>query len=512
MIYKVLPLALILSACSTPQRLPPPPNKPSVEIQVLEIKTQAAKQLKIAVNPPSLSIPDPKSALKTQSNNLWQLIVNDFRLPNTQHPNTTRAYRKFTKHPEYFKNIHDRATPYLFHIYTEVKRRNLPSELALLPVIESAFLPYAYSHGHAAGLWQIIPATGRGLGLTQNAWVDERRDILASTDAALTYLSQLNKRFKGDWLLTLAAYNAGMGTVARAIKRNKRKLRPTDFWSLDLPKETRNYVPKLLAVAQYLSHPRFLAALPELPNKPFFERIKLSQQADLAVLAQATHLSIEQIYQLNPSIKKWSTAPQKTQTILLPIGHTAKLRQYLDKRPQLIQFKKRTIRSGDTLSAIAKQNHMSLAALKQANGIKGHYLRVGKSLKIPQRSQPQAFYTHSDRQRPTTNLRLAKKHKYTIKSGDSLWRIARKYDVTVKKLAAWNQISRNKTLKPGKKLVVWVGKSGKSALQHTVRKGDSLDRISRKYRVSVSSLRKWNNLRRGGYIHPGQKLKILVKI
>ena len=207
---------------------------------------------------------------------LWNRIRAGFQLEDMDHPRIQRELNWYARHPEYMERVAERAQPYLHFIVEEFEKANIPSEIILLPIVESAFQPFAYSHGRAAGIWQFIPGTGRRFGLEQNWWYDGRRDVYASTMAAIKYLTSLNKQFDGDWMLALAAYNSGSGTVKRAIRRNKRQGKPTDFFSLHLPKETRAYAPKLMALKKLIANPeKYDMTIPSIPDEPYLARVKL---------------------------------------------------------------------------------------------------------------------------------------------------------------------------------------------------------------------------------------------
>jgi len=228
---------------------------------------------------------------------LWQRIRSGYALPTNNNTVIKAHQHWFVRHPAYLNRAFKRAKPFLYYIVNEIDKRGMPMEIALLPVVESAFQPFAYSHGRASGVWQFIPSTGKRFGLKIGWWYDGRRDILASTDAALKYLSYLHKYFDGDWLLALAAYNSGEGTVSRAIKKNKRNGKKTDFWSLKLPKETRDYVPKLIALSTIIAQPQqYKLNLIPIQNRPAVTQIDVGSQIDIALAAELAGMSIEEIY------------------------------------------------------------------------------------------------------------------------------------------------------------------------------------------------------------------------
>ena len=241
---------------------------------------------------------------------LWQLTRQHMQLDlDNEEPRLQYQFNWYKKHPEYMQRVATRAGRYYYYILNEVLKRDMPAEIALLPIVESAYDPFAYSHGRAAGPWQFIPGTAKHFGLKNSWWYDGRRDIVASTGAALDYLQQLHRRFD-NWELALAAYNCGGGTVSKAIRRNQKKGLATDFWSLQLPKETRAYVPKLLAVSRLIRDAeQHDLELPPLPNLPVFAEVKLGSQIDLAQAAKLSSISTQELYQLNPGFNRWATDP-----------------------------------------------------------------------------------------------------------------------------------------------------------------------------------------------------------
>lgn len=468
---------------------------------------------------------------------LWERIRLGYQMQIPDNPRVSREIQWYASHPAYIDRIQQRALPYLHFIVEEVEKRGMPMEMALLPVVESAFQPFAYSPGRAAGIWQFIPSTGKIYGLKQNWWYDGRRDIVASTRAALDFLKDMAERFDGDWELALAAYNAGGGNVSKAIRRNKKKNKPTDFWSLKLPRETQGYVPRLLAIASIIGKPADHGiTIPTIANSPYFDSVDIESQLDLALSADMAEISIEELYRLNPGFNRWATAPQGPHRLNIPIdkvdGFTDKLAE-LDPEKRL-QWKRYKIRNGDNLGAIARKHNTTVALLQQVNKLRGNRIRAGKHLLIPVASKQLNQYSLSVDQRMAKNLnrkRSGTKRIYTVKRGDTLWDIARSYKVSHKALARWNGLSPKDTLKTGRKLAIWskTGRNKKvasatpiqsfatspintlSSLHYRVRKGDSLARIAQKFNVTVASLRKWNTLP-SKYLQPGQRLKLYVDV
>lgn len=261
-----------------------------------------------------LSLPDPSSY-----DNLWDRLFDRFDLPEVSHSDVDRELQWFVNHPTYIERVQSRAEPFLYSIVKQLEKQNLPGELALLPVIESAFQPHVVSPAHAAGIWQFIPATGRHYGLKQSYSYDGRRDIYASTRAAIKYLKKLHREFNGDWLLAIAGYNCGEGAVARAIQKNMARGLPTDFWSLDLPQETRSYVPRLLAVAKLFSESdQYGVSLRPIPNKALYKTVKLDTQVDLAMAADAADISLDRLFELNPGFKRQKVDVDGSYRLFIP--------------------------------------------------------------------------------------------------------------------------------------------------------------------------------------------------
>lgn len=360
----------------------------------------------------------------------------------------------FIKHPEYLARVNKRATPYIYYIVGELEKHNIPQDIALLPIVESAFDPFAYSPGLASGMWQFIPNTGKQMGLKQTWWYDGRRDVVESTRAAIEYLSMLAKRYDGDWLLALAAYNSGMGRVDREIRKNVKANKDTDFWSLKLPRETRAYVPKLIALSRLIKHPdQYGVSWAATPDTAYFETIALTQQVSLKKAADLGGITMERLRQLNPGFNRTQTDPEGPYTLLWPV----------DKADQL---------------------NAKLYALT---------------------NNPQDL----------SNF-------YVVKNGDNLWDIANKHKTTVNKLASWNKMNSKSVLKVGQKLSLGsampasLNSTGNAnyirKLNYSVRNGDSLSLIATKFKVSVSDLKRWNDINKPNFLKPGQRLTLYVDV
>jgi len=480
-----------------------------------------------------VAIPPPSTpATPAAPRDLIGRIAATYALPDSDHPRALRERTWLVKRPDYINRVIERARPYLYLIVEEVEARGMPGEIALLPVVESAFQPFAYSHGRAAGLWQFIPATGRMYGLKQNWWYDGRRDVKAATTAALDYLEKLNRDFNGDWLLSLAAYNAGEGTVMRAVKRNLKAGKPTDFWSLKLPRETTAYVPKLLAVSAVFGQPEtFGLTLSTIDDTPVLTEVETGSQIDLARAADLAGISVDELYRLNPGFNRWATDPDGPHRLLLPLERAPTFRTELAALDPngLLHWRRHKIRPGENLGVIARRYHTTPAVLRQVNQLDGNLIRAGHHLLIPIASKPASSYVLSANQRQIRGAGKpprsgSGKVTHTVRSGESLWSIGRRYGVSSRRLAGWNSMAPGDTLAIGRKLSIWLPSPAQPAgsattrttklqsIRYTVRPGDSLSTISARFNVSIRDLRRWNNLGSSNLLHPGQKLTLHVDV
>lgn len=467
-------------------------------------------------------------AAEEASDDLIAQLRANFGLPRLERPEVMQQVALFERHPAYFERVLNRARPYLPHVAQEVEARGLPAELAFLPMIESEFDPFAYSHGRAAGLWQIVPATGRHFGLKQNWWYDGRRDVMASTRVALDYLQYLHGLFDGDWLLAVAAYNSGQGRVGRAIRKNRAAGRPTDFWHLRLPPETRDYVPRLLALARVLNDPAAHGlSLPRIPREAAFADVALDGQIDLAVAAELAGIELEELQMLNPAFNRWATDPDGPHQLLLPVDSVPAFQAAVAKLPpeERVRWRRHRVRSGETLGGIAQRYKITVDTLQSVNGLSGTRIRAGAHLMIPSATLSTTEYPLSAANRLASTQSRDRQGRvrsdYTARRGDSLWTIARRHGVGVRELAAWNGMAPGDTLSIGRELVVWVPESSDAntaveptlrRINYTVRRGDSLYRIANDFRVSVADIRRWNALDGQRYLQPGQRLVLHVDV
>jgi membrane-bound lytic murein transglycosylase D len=462
----------------------------------------------------------PKTASQPPEPDFWQSVREDFRLPGKEQPTVVRRAANYGESAAHVERIFKRGEPYLAYIQGEVKKRGFPGEITLLPFVESAYDPFAYSHGRAAGLWQFIPGTGRMYGLKQDWWYDGRRDIIASTRAALDYLDWLQEEFDGDWLLALAAYNSGSGTVRKAIRKNRKAGKPVDFWHLDLPRETSSYVPKLLAISRVVEQPRhYGVTLLPVDENPDFAIVETGGQLDIAIAAELANLEVDELYALNPAFNRWATHPDGPHRLLLPTDKAEVFSTRLETLPesQRMKWVRHKVRSGETLSHIAKRYDTRVSVVRQTNNLASNNIRSGAYLLVPVAAKDPSRYATPDSSRRTPGT-VARSTTYKVRNGDSLWKIAHRHNVTVAQLSRWNGLKKSAVIRPGQKLVIRKGSTSVSAgqpvrtVRYTVRKGDSRFLISRKFNVSVADLRSWNGLNGKKYLQPGQRLKLHIDV
>ena len=351
------PLPAVASTPDVTPEVSPPPPRPAV-----------------AVAPPS---PPP--------NDLWLRIRGGFAMRELDNPLVREWEQWYSSRPEYVARMIERSRRVLFHVVEEIEKRRMPLEIALLPMIESAYNPEAYSRAHASGMWQFIPSTGRNFGLRQTFWYDGRRDIVAATNAALDYLEKLHGMF-GDWELALASYNWGEGAVSRAVARNQAKGLPADYENLDMPAETRNYLPKLQAVKNIVADPaRFGLQLADIRNEPYFATVSASRHIDVKIAAELAGISMEEFRFLNPAHNKAVINANAAETIVLPRDRVGMFRARLEAHDKpLVSWQAYTVKPGEKTESIAAKHGMSVAELKQINGFSGKVrLKTGQALLVP---------------------------------------------------------------------------------------------------------------------------------
>jgi membrane-bound lytic murein transglycosylase D len=443
---------------------------------------------------------------------VWDRIRHGFKLQDHlgSNPRIEQQRLLFSARPNSIEMASERGSPYIHYIVEQLEERDMPLELALLPIIESSYNPFAYSPAQAVGLWQFIPSTGRHFNLQQTSWYDGRRDITASTAAALRYLNYLHGLFNDDWLLALAAYNAGEGTVSRAIERNQKLGLPTDYWNLPLPRETRDYVPKLLALSQMVQSPEAYGLnLDPIANEPYFEVVALKQRMDLARVADMVDLDEDEIYQLNPAFTRRITL-DGPQHLLVPSDKAEMFAASLAlMKPQdLVDWQQYKVRPGDTLGAIANRHRLSVNIIRDINRLRGDALQIGQVLSIPQSAattQSQELLHAVARSQPAPRS-------YRVRQGDNLWDIAKAQKISVRDLQRWNNLSGS-SIKVGQALFLQAAGNNKqtkpSPTYYKVKKGDSLYVIAKRFNVQINSLKTWNP-RDSAKLKPGQTLTLYI--
>jgi membrane-bound lytic murein transglycosylase D len=396
--------------------------------------------------------------LTTPPDDLWDRIRTGFAMPNLYSPLVLDRQIWYASRPQMLNIIFERSKRYLYYIVEQLEKRGMPTEIALLPIVESAFNPLAYSRAHASGLWQFIPSTGKRYELQQNWWYDARRDIIASTTAALDYLQFLYD-MHGDWHLALASYNWGENAVARAIEKNRAKGLPGDYLSLAMPVETRYYVPKLQALKNIIASPQaFGANLDPIPNQPYFVTVTRTQDIDIKLAAKLAEMSVEELIALNPAYNRPVIPAAQSQTLVLPADRAeVYLANLEDHDKPLTSWEAYTIRSGDRIDKLAAQRGIALAKLKQVNGITPKTkLGPGYQLLLPVKGTsaaaeplPAVFMPPPEFARTTRTM--TSKVIHTVQRGETLASIAQRYQVGIDDLRRWNAIGR---LYAGQKLTV----------------------------------------------------------
>jgi len=459
--------ATLLQACATPTPappaplpvLPPQPSMPAAVVaEPLAAPPVAPPHAAVRFDPPHVVIP-PRGAIKTVDAtgpraDLWARIRKGFRMPELKSKLVRQYVAYYKARPEYLQRAFERSRRYLYHIVTEIEQRGMPTELALLPMVESAFNPMAYSRAHASGLWQFIPATGRRFDLEQSWWYDERRDIVDSTSAALDYLQSLYE-MHGDWHLALASYNWGEGAVSRAIARNRKAGKPTTYAKLRMPRETRGYVPKLQALKNIIRDPAaFGIELEPIPDEPYFVQVEQAPDMDLQLAAELAEMPPEEFLALNPGFSRPLIRASESARLVLPAEKLPVFYENLAEREgtSLVSWRVYRPKRGEKLGSIARRFGLSIAELKRVNGIPPRSSRIPKVLVVPTGAQA------------------------------------------------------HEAVKLPVMYAPPIPAQGRVAFVHRVKKGDTLTRIARRYRVSVASLKRWN--RAGSHLRVGQKIFI----
>lgn len=520
----------------------------------IPVKNQPVLEEVEEKEPPEVTLSEPYKPYFSGKNDLWDRIRKGYKLPVLSNSKIQAHIDRRVKYSRHLRRLLNRSQPYLYDIVKEIEKRNMPMELALLPAIESSFRPLALSSANAAGLWQMIPMTASDYNLQQDEWYDERYHIFKSTRAALGFLKNLNRLFGGDWLLTLAAYNYGPGNLQKAINKNLEQELPTDFWSLELPTETINYIPKLLALSIIVGNPKqFKIQIPSIKNKPYLTRVKVDRQIDMTFAAQFAGLSLTQMKTLNGNYIREATAPEGRHYLTLPANRVSRFKRRIAQIPpdillainileppqpketQVAMIDPHKVGAGESLWKIAKKYATTISELTKWNNLESKSVTVGQELVVSAPPKPVekpktlSLFTASKK----SETKPAVKHK--VESGQTLWGIARRYNIKVAELKQWNKLG-NKSIKVGQELILsapiieplvvakvktvekpilaavapineTVEEKKKVILTHKVKNGETLWRIARRYNVKTTKIQQWNKLQ-GKTVRVGQQLLV----
>ncbi|MDI1309566.1 MAG: transglycosylase SLT domain-containing protein [Methylotenera sp.] len=436
---------------------------------------------------------ETQESIVVNNDDLWQRIRNGYAIPDSTSRLVSRHEEWYSTRPDYIKRMVERSQKYLFHIVEEVEKRKMPTEIALLPMIESAYNPQANSTSSASGIWQFVPATGKHFGLKQNWWVDNRRNVTFATDAALTYLQKLYGMF-GAWDLALAAYNAGEGTVGRAIERNRKLGLPTDYESLDLPAETKNYVPKLQAIKNLMTNPeKYGLKIQTIANTPYFAKVSAPAQIDAHLAAKLAEISDEEFLALNPSSKRpVITSNGEKHELLLPILSAQTFRNNLagyDK--PLVSWRTYLAKRGERMESIASKFGMQLSQLRIINNLPSqNKIKNSGTILVPNGNKND-FYTA----------------KSIPKSNDviALPPLENNEEINAKQGSA--NIDLNNTESPVENYIERIEPAKQVSVTHKVKKGENIQTLAKRYDVSVKQIMTANSLK-NDKLKIGQTIKI----
>lgn len=450
---------------------------------------------------------------------LWQTMGHRMQLlPKTPPASVEHWIRYYRRNPLYINTLINNAAPYLEYVYSQTQKNQMPAEIALIPMIESNYDPFAISKDGAVGLWQIMPGTASGFGLTINWWYDGRRDIYASTQGALNYFNYLNQFFHGNWLLAIAAYDSGEGTVQKAIRYNKKHGLPTDYWDLHLPGETEQYVPKLLALAYIVSDRDHDGIdLPDLPSHPTVKNLEMHSQVDIDQAAKLAGVDPELLRELNPGFRRWATPPSQDYHLLIPADVSATFEKALGQIPNSdrVTWQHHNVIANETLSGIAQEYHTRVALLKEINHLNTSQIHVGQSLLVPQSMHGKVNNIDVNLENNTIAedaLPGPRRAVHIVKSDDSLWTIAQRNGVTVRQIRFWNKLSEKDRLHKDQQLLIWLPARANPKVRYdsyVVQAGDTIDGIAQQFHTKAHAIAVANKLKNSN-LHIGQQLVIPV--
>lgn len=458
------------------------------------------------------------------SRNLWDNLRFSFKLEDQyQRPEVQTQVQWLKGHQSYLNSLSEESQPYMYYILQEIKKRNMPGEIALLPMIESTYNPLAYSNTGAAGLWQLTPKTGTNLGVKRNFWFDGRRDIYNSTNAALNYLCYLHRFFKGNWILAIAAYHSGEGTVQHAVQYADNHQRPNNFWSLNLPDDTQSYVPKLLALAHMIQQNQTMSAkLPYIANTPYFTKIDVGTQIDLTNAAHLAEISYPEFLKLNPGNNRFTTSPAGPHTIVLPLDKVDVFVHNLEKIPVNQRhhlLAKHAVLFDNDLEAIPKTDEIVLTSSHNKDTA-----RI-TSQAIDSTPADASMVSTKPTKSRTPAPPPASSHKvlHIVQRNENMRSLTQKYNISAEDIASWNDLSTETKLQPGQKLTLWTKNSFNWAnkttskisktnkiVRYKIQKGDCLMGIARRFQVSVKKLMSWNAKLQASHLVPGKYVVVYL--
>ncbi|WP_179958127.1 lytic transglycosylase [Chitinimonas arctica] len=553
--FHLAPLFALVAALFAPQAF-------ADEGAIVPTPTESVVKLPEADNGPAVSnspllnpsanpmLNKPALALPSEQTDLWVRVRQGFKMGEVDTAAVRAQERIYASKPEYMQRVIERSRRYMYFIVGEVEKRGMPTEIALLPIVESAFIPRAQSHAAASGLWQFIPSTGQRYGLERTWWYDGRQDVMAATYAALDYLQDLYNLF-GDWQLALAAYNWGEGGVGRALAKSRAKGLEDGFDNIKKPQETENYVPKLLAVRNIIANPAaFGLSIPAMPNQPYFQPVSTGKHMDLQLAAKLAGTTVEELLQLNPGLIRPVFAHKEDRKLLLPVDKVVAFEENLQRYDKpLLSWQPYVTKRGESFEGIAGKFGIQMAELRDVNKLGSARAANGQTILVPIRDSvdvserqnlaaliagagkqeadqpPVAARQASARTESRTESRA--ESSYQVQRGDTLFSIAKRNGMTAAELKRLNGMRSNHVAQ-GSILKLEDGGRSQAAdklarsdkndkadsakasaqRQHVVRRGDTLDEIARRYDVSVSDLKKWNRPAARGALRVGYKLQI----
>lgn len=445
---------------------------------------------------------------QNEKHTIWPIIRRNFHLNHnvTNNLAVKHEIKRFSHDPILLRKFLMNGEFFLGYVLQETQKRHFPAEVALLPYIESQYNPFAISHAGANGLWQMMPGTASGHGITIDWWYDGRRNVEESTQAALDYLEFLQQSFNQTWPLALAAYDSGQGRIKKAIKYNSKKHLSTEYWSLHLPRETKDYLPRLFALAAIINDPaKYGVTLPPIPAQPYFSSIPITYSVDIATLAKVAKIDEAELRQLNAGHRRFATNPRDNHHLHVPANLTNTYRTILSKHKRELQakFQNTTVKKNDNLSSIAERYATTADKIIDINGLKNSRIHPGQKLLIP--------ITNTPHQKPILSMIAGdsqpgpKLTEHIVKAHESIGTVAKQHGVKNSAIIYWNQLGPKQKLKIGQKIVIWKNNGRWSPHKYKVKYGDTLSEIALRFHSKVNTITKTNHMK-STMIHPGQIL------